>query len=268
MKPRGIVVSVGFDDLLAITLPKNMRFLESCLVVTSLDDERTKAVARSNGVEVLETDAFFRHGAKFNKSLGLEEGFDRLVRAGWIHVWDADTLFPDCMTLPELKIGTLYGAPRRFVMDPRKWNPSIDWRLYDLVPDANRCSGYFQLFHAMDEHIAARPWYDVTFSHAGGGDGYFDQRWPRSHVQRLPFHVLHLGPWCSSWFGRTYERLDGEPLPETAAESKELIEQYKANKNWNGTTREYCEFNERVTVPGATPSNFAPRPWNGPRRGQ
>lgn len=263
---RAIVVSVNFGDLLRITLSKNSRFFSECVVVTTADDHETQdVVAQVPNARCFITDAFYRHGAVFNKGLAMEEGFDELGRHGWIWIHDADILLPDNFRWPEnMQCGLLYGAPRRFIDDVTQYREGMDWSTLPLVPDADRISGFFQAYHADDRHIAQLPWYDVTFSHSGGGDGYFDQRWPRAHTRRLPYEVLHLGPWCSSWFGRAYKRTDGT-MPEGAAESHELIEQYQAYKNWNGTTRPYCDFNERVEVPGATPSEFVPRPWNGPR---
>lgn len=266
-KIRGVCVSVNFGDLLAITLPHNAKFVSEVLVVTTADDHETQAVvAKVPNARCFITDAFYRHGAHFNKGLSIELAFDEFGRHGWIWIHDADIMLPDDFSWPEpMNIGTLYGCRRRFIEDVTQYRPDMDWSKLPMVPDADRCSGFFQCFHADDPQLAERPWYDVTFNHAGGGDGYLDSRFPRSHTRILNVDALHLGPWCSSWFGRTYTRLDGT-MPEQADVAKELQEQYVAHKNWNGTTRPYCGFNERVEVPGAKPSNFAPRPWNGPRK--
>jgi len=57
---NGITVSVGYDDLLAITLPRNARHFERVVVVSSPDDKATaKVVASVANAELFVTDVFF-----------------------------------------------------------------------------------------------------------------------------------------------------------------------------------------------------------------
>jgi hypothetical protein len=257
---RGIVVCVGFDDLLAITLPRNMRFLSECVVVTSPDDIRTQELVKKiPDCRLHITDSFYANGAKFNKGLGMEEGFDVLGRDGWIQIWDADILFPEHFKLPDLSVGMLYGAQRLVLNDPKQWKPEFNWLSLKPANDAERVSGYFQLFNASDWHILQKPWYDVCFTHAGGCDGYFDSRWPRNRTQRLPFNVLHLGPVDANWFGRTQARVDGQPIGGNPMTSRLLNQQYRAYKGWNTLHPPVKEFQEVVEVPGYQPSGFIPR---------
>jgi len=263
---RGIVICVDYDDLLKITLEQNMRFMDECVVVTSLADERTRALVQDTAsrynVRLHQTDAFYRYGAKFNKGLAMEEGFDVLGRHGWIVVWDADTLFPDDMPVWQLiqsgrlRGDTLYGPNRLLLDDPRLWTPDFDWsRAHDTWDGV--FAGYFQLFEATDPHLGQLPWYDVTFTHAGGGDGAFQARWPDNKKERLPFKVLHLGPRDTNWCGRISVRADGETLPSTAAESGEAMRAFLSYKGWRGC-KTLKEFNEHVSVPGAVPTGFVP----------
>lgn len=255
---RGIVVCVGYADLLKITLPRNMQHLDECLVVTSPNDEETKEFCRGiPNVSVYETDAFYRFGANFNKGMAMEEGFDILGRHGWILIWDADTLFPDYMSdmlsVDNLKIGTLYGPPRLILKDPSEWTPEFNWDTARKTLD--RCwPGYFQLFHADDPHITQLPWYDVTFRHAGGGDGYFEARWKRHEKVKLPFVVLHLGERDANWFGRASKRADGAPI-EGSVERRAIMEEYLASKGW-GRPWSGKSFEDHVQVPDAQPSGF------------
>jgi len=257
---RGIVICVNYDDLLSITLPRNMRFLDECVVVTAPSDERTKAVCRGiPNVRVLETNAFYEHGAKFNKGLAMEQGFDFLGRHGWILIWDADILFPDDINdyvSPELMdASTLYGPRRLILPDPKKWTPEFNWD--SAYPTRDRdFPGFFQLFHADDPHIKSLPWYDVTFAHAGGGDGYFATRWKWAEKVRMPFSVLHLGPRDKNWFGRVSERTDGQAL-EISQEDRELMPRYLSWKGWGVRQDVDANFeHEHVDVPGAVQSGF------------
>ncbi len=263
---RGIVVCVNYDDLLKITLERNMRHLDECVVVTSYEDAQTFAlvqdVASRCNVHLLQTNAFYRYGAKFNKGLAMEEGFDILGRTGWIIVWDADTLFPEHMPIREMiSVGRLRGdmlySPYRLLLDdPRLWTPDFDWTRANNTFDGV-FAGYFQLFEASDPHLNEKPWYDVTFTHAGGGDGAFQARWPDHKKERLPFKVLHLGPRDTNWCGRISVRADGGTLPVTAPEHGEDMRAFLSYKGWRGR-KTLFDFNEHVNVPGHKPTGFVP----------
>lgn len=231
LRPRGLVVCVDYADLLEITLPRNLHHFSELVVVTHPEDRATRElVERYPPARYYLTDAFYRHGAKFNKGLALEEGFDALGREGWILVWDADTLFPE--NWPEItwRVGWLYGARRRILENPADFAEGLDWSR--LPPGRDLVwAGYFQLFHADDPHLRRRPWYDVTFSHAGGCDGYFQRHWPVSCKCWLPFEVLHLGPRDCNWFGRVTPRRDGT-RPAQWEERSWLMRSYLEHKGW------------------------------------
>lgn len=254
---RGITVCVSYADLLAISLPYAARHLTSILVVTHPDDHATKAVvADVPNASVFETDAFYRHGAKFNKGLAIEEGFDAMGRDGWICIFDADTIFPDRLKLPPLRRGYLYGPPRLILEDPKLWTPQFNWS--QAKPTFDReFPGYFQLFHAKDQHIRELPWYDVTFTHAGGGDGYFQSRWPARNKIRLSFNVLHLGPRDTNWFGRQSPLVDGTSV-EDADKHRNDMEEYLHFRGWQKRKRTVQKFTEHVNVPGQKSTGYIP----------
>lgn len=256
---NSLTVCVGYSDLLAITLPRNARHFHCTLVVTSPGDSRTIELVESlqrtmspQHVQYFKTDAFTRHGATFNKGLAIEEAFDVLGRSGWMCVWDADTLLP---TFPRfLKVltrGILYSAARRILHDPKEWHPTLDWNSVPIVADTRPTTfpGYYHIFHAEDEALKTPsfPWYDVTFKHAGGGDGFFQSRWPKDKKVRLPDPVLHLGPRDTNWFG-----LSEEALMEN--------DRYRRAKGWvRGVPPDYS-YQERVNVPGYEARNWVYAP--------
>lgn len=251
---RAIVVSVNYDDLLKISLPLNMRHFSECLVVTSHEDEGTQRVASSvPHVRTFKTDAFRRHGASFNKGYALELAFQQLDRKGWLCVWDADTILPSDLKGVDggLSPVCLYSARRRILSDPREYTHSYDWSRAPITTDLVY-PGYFHLFHTSDPALRNPPWYDVTFSHAGGGDGYFQSRWPSKHKIRLPFEVLHLGPRDTNWFGRVSPRLDELPVGTTSEQMNQLHELWRHRH----TLPPHERYGGRVSVPG-----HAPRPW-------
>lgn len=228
---KGIVTSVDHDDLLSVTLPRNMRHLTHCIVVTSPGDLKTQAVAAAvPGVRCFVTDAFTRNGASFNKGAALEAGFDALGRDGFILVWDADILLPDSVPWGAANPAKLYGAKRRLLNDPAGWE-TVDWKLLPLSAETG-WPGYFQLFHGANPRIRERPWYGVDSPHAGGGDGYFQSRFPVEEKDFLPIEVLHLGPRDQNWFGRVSPRLDGAAVPDAHEKAQEM-ENLLARNGWN-----------------------------------
>jgi hypothetical protein len=249
---RAITVSVGYAELLAITLPRNLRHFVECLVVSSPEDHATaELVSRTAGARLFITDAFTRHGAAFNKGLALEEGFDQLGRRGLMLILDADILLPDTLELGGLRPRGIHGARRRMLEDVSAWSPDLDWSALPLSRDGGPV-GYFQLFSAEDPAIAGRrPWYDVSFAHAGGGDAYFMERWNPGERFTLPIDCLHLGPKDSHWFG-------------TSAEAREIMAAFVVRNGWTAShprvdrsaVDRVGEILERVEVPGYPPSNY------------
>jgi hypothetical protein len=249
---RGITISVGYASTLAVCLPRNMRHLTECLVVTSPEDAATQAVAASvPGVRVLVSDAGTRHGARFNKGLLMEEGFDALGREGWLLILDADILLPDHLPLDHLRPTRLHGARRRVLDDPAAWSPELDWRTCAVHRDGGAI-GFFQAFHADDPALKGKsPWYDVTFAHAGGGDAYFMGHWPGINRVVLPLEVLHLGTPDRNWFG-------------VDAEGRDLMARFVHQNGWRRAMAKHSpeavaragEVVDRVEVPGYPSSSF------------
>jgi hypothetical protein len=214
---KSITVCVGFDDLLAVTLPNNKSEFEKTLIVTSPTDERTKQICRHHQIEYFETDAFYRNGATFNKGLALEEGLDKLGRKGWICIWDSDIVMPNIQNfLPELAVGKLYNPRRRIVKDISNWNLALNWNQYPIHGEGE-FAGYFQLFSSEDPVLKTTPWYSVDWKHAGGCDSDFQRKWDHSNKIRLDFDVLHLGEDGVNWHGRASRRLDGSRDPNHIA---------------------------------------------------
>jgi hypothetical protein len=222
---KAITVCVGYDDLLAITLPRFCRAFDEVLVVSDCRDERTAAVVRSTHVpgepvkcRLFQTDDFYENGATFNKGLAIEGAFDVVGRAGWLAVVDADIVLPKFAGeffrdyFEPTKGGKLYVPPRRVLADPAEFRDDLDWGKLPQAGDREH-AGYCQIFHAADPAIfGRRPWYGVDWAHAGACDSTFMAKWPAERRVWLPFEVLHLGPVACNWWGRATTRLDGREV--------------------------------------------------------
>lgn len=187
-----LVVCAGFDDFLAITLPRNKRHFCRTLVVTSCSDGETQRLAYQNDCPVFATDAFYANGADFNKGLAIEKALDVLGREGWLCLWDADIVMPDSIK-HDYCPSCLYTPLRRNLKDPSLYCDTLDWQsVVDIGPAEGEYPGYFHLFHGPT--AGPKPWYTTDWRHAGGCDSDFQKRFPPRSLRRPPFEVLHLGP--------------------------------------------------------------------------
>jgi hypothetical protein len=220
---RAVTVCVDFDDFLRITLPRNLHHFREVWVVTTSQDARTQQYARSvPGVRLHVTDAFYRDGATFNKGLAIEEAFEAMGRKGWLMHLDADILLPRYVDWTFREIGHLYGPYRCVLEDVQSFQDGMSWEATVVHRESHRFSGYCQLFHATDPHLAQLPWYGVDWAHANGSDIEFGNRWPDRRRVRPDFKVLHLGPTSSNWCGRATDRLDKEPVLNQEENAKRM----------------------------------------------
>jgi hypothetical protein len=91
--------------------------------------------------------------------------------------------------------GTMYAPPlkdqeEQSLKNQRVWathvpckcrTPSIppenEWTKYPIHRNTKEWAGYSQIFHADDPVLGQPPWYDISWSHAGGADSAFQHKW-------------------------------------------------------------------------------------------
>lgn len=270
---RAVIVSVGYADLLAITLPYNASHFTERWVVTTPGSDDGK-VAKGNGCKLFETDAFTERGAVFNKWIGLEQGLDAMGRHGWLCQMDADVLWPKDIKVVEMcddeygkntelyyikqdgsvplkqKPGQLCSPLRRmwnswpaypgFVCGYNKDTGLCQescWQVFPIHPNVGEWAGYSQIFHASDPVLGEPPWHEVDWIHAGGADSMFQRRWAKHNKVRPSFEVLHLGPAGQNWFGRATPLADGT-VPEGSAERAARTRDLWMERRVSGFTKE------------------------------
>lgn len=230
---RAIVVNVDYSDYFAITMPYNRHHFSEVWVVTTPEDHEAIALAEQNDCSVYLTKAFYEDGASFNKYLALERGFEAMGRHGWLVILDADVLWPQVLPETPLQVGKLYVPWRRMLKDVSGGIPPEDfWAMLPRHVNRRDFVGYSQIFHGADPHLGPAPWHETNWRHAGGGDHFFQAKWPLKSKVRPGWEVLHLGEAEANWFGRASAYVDGQQ----PAQSKQLLAKMRDlwNKRYRG----------------------------------
>ena len=234
---RAILVSVDYGDILEVTLPYNRHHFESVCIVTHERDYRSIQAAEENYCEVFTTNAFYEDEADFNKWKALEEGLDWFGRTGWITIMDADILWPKKIISEYFK-GYFYSPYRRMFTDVTKSiPPEYEWGNLEYHPQKREFAGYTNIFHCDDPILTDPPWHQVDWKHAGGGDSFFQKKWPATHKIRTEWEVLHLGE-CRNWFGRCSQLTDGTLPEETEQRKQKFLEMNETRKRYQNFDRE------------------------------
>jgi hypothetical protein len=238
MRVEVVTVSIGYGDFLAATLPENLPLVDNLVVITSEDDEETRAVCRHHNVHHVLSDDFKR-GGPFNKARLINRAFDQLGGQDWILHLDADIVLPrqfrNMLDWGHIDPRCLYGADRHRIAGFDKWqafrrNPGYwDNHAHEMgqwfhpeLPVASRLVssmhgytpiGAFQLFHGSQliQHKMHLRKYPETHGDAARTDQQFALQWDRRFRVLLPEVIcLHLesddAGHGSNWAGRTTSR--------------------------------------------------------------
>lgn len=228
LRLEAVTVSVGFDDLLDVTLELNHPHLDTMIVVTSHNDRRTHQVCAKHGAICVPTDLFHKNGRQFNKGAAINAGFGYFQYLGWRLHLDADVALPDnfrrvIFNHTHLTRTSLYGADRvnvvghdeiRYLRErhhpkpqhtqrcivesqiPREHGARFVHNLHGYLP-----LGYFQMWHSSCQ----KP-YPYSLGTAEHDDTLFSMLWPIGSRHLLPSTIVyHLCPrapkWSENWDG-------------------------------------------------------------------
>lgn len=217
LRLEAVTVSVGFDDILDITLKANHAHFDHYIVVTSHDDKKTQAVARKYSATCVQTDLFKKNGRNFNKGAAINSGMDYFQFNGWRLHLDSDIALPDnfrrvLFNHSHLEPQCLYGADRINVIGRQsieKFRRGLDHHQHHhkLLLGENGAQGtlghrlvcdlrgylplgFFQLWNARCQ----KP-YPHSLGTAAHDDMMFSSLWPLHCRRHLPtVLVYHLCP--------------------------------------------------------------------------
>jgi hypothetical protein len=228
---EAVTVSVGFDDLLDVTLGLNHGQVDTMIVVTSHDDKATQDVAKKHSAMCVQTDLFFKNGRTMNKGAAINAGFNFFQYRGWRMHLDADMILPGnfrrvLFNHTHLAPDTIYGADRVDIVGPDELKLYLATLMpqqahglivkpWDGRPIGSRIVstlqgylplGFFQLWH----HACQHP-YPYSLGTAAHDDIMFSALWPQSQRVHLAtvilYHLTANEPaWGQNWEGRQQPR--------------------------------------------------------------
>jgi len=236
MRIEAVTVCIGYGDILSHTIVENQHLVDHLVVITSPDDDETRAVCRRHSVHHVLSEEH-RRGGPFNKARLIQRGFDQIRGDEWILHLDADIVLPrkfrDLLDMAHLDPACIHGADRCNLIGFEAWqtlkrdkgcwdNHSYQNHLRIIENVGTRwCSslhgyvpiGFFQLFHgeaARDRGIHIRT-YPYHHGDAARADVQFALQWDRRQRVLLPeVVVLHLESQATklgaNWEGRTTQR--------------------------------------------------------------
>ncbi len=233
LRLEAVTVSVGFDDLLDISLQLNHAHLDTMIVVTSHNDKKTQNVCAKHGAFCVPTDLISKNGRNFNKGAAINAGFGYFQYRGWRMHMDSDIALPDnfrrlLFNHTHLDKQAIYGCDRVDVIgtkeiDHLRLTGTVQQHQHRCLMEApvDRANGarfistlhgylplgYFQLWHS-----SCQKGYPYSLGSAAHDDTMFSALWPHSHRHILPSGVVyHLCPqkpkWGENWDGRKSQRL-------------------------------------------------------------
>lgn len=149
-------------------------------------------VMKSSKIKLAITDAFYSHGAAFNKAAALNVAYHCASPTDWVLHFDSDILPPEnwrAIAEGRIKSGELYGA-FRYTEDGQRLDEA------PLFP-----YGYFHLWDVADPCSWRWPIFEPWHGHAGNYDANFAEQWPYVRRRDLGFQLTHKGQPRRGWFG-------------------------------------------------------------------
>jgi hypothetical protein len=243
MRIEAVTTCVNYADFLAWSLLFNRAHFDKWVIVTSEQDERTRALCEYHDIECVATDEFFAYDRAFAKAQGINAGLARLKLDSWVVHIDADIILPPrtrkILERLDLQGDSIYGIDRlccydfadwiKFVQQPELQHPRqlfVRANHFPLGPrlakigyappgqDGYLPIGFFQLWHPRASKVRTYPDHDPAdggrrLGAANRGDTMLAEKWPRKRRHLIPEIVaVHLESQVpqakgANWRGRT-----------------------------------------------------------------
>ena len=282
---EGIIVCVNYADFLAHTLPHNKNQFNNLVVVTDMNDKKTKELCEYYHVRCLQTDVFYENGDSFNKGAAINYGLQHLEQKDWVIHIDADIYLPPLThnileNLP-LEKHKIYGSDRLMCPSYDEWikfinspSPVQEGWIYihmNSFPIGVRIAeymnknagwepiGYFQLWNPKGSGVTSYP---TEHDYCDRTDVLHAKKFPRQNRELLPeIVVIHLDSeglttdnMGKNWKGRKSALFQYEPIAKEMIDLelepivnqlRELIQKYELSHLSMNLKNEKMNFWER-----------------------
>lgn len=228
-KIEAVIISVNYSDFLELTLKENEKHFDHIVVITDTNDKSTPKVCKpyKDKITCLATNAFYANGAKFNKGLCINFGFQVLKYKKWVFNLDSDIILKKdfrerFLNIAELPYG--YGSRRYdlknindYISIKNKNKKDSDFLLFRGFSYGFLFGFHYksETFQSLYEKYRGYP-YPYWFPNAAESDWVFSTKWgemiydpplgkfPDCHYEKhndrsnrllkeIPSYVYHIG---------------------------------------------------------------------------
>ena len=202
-----VIVSVNYNDFLAVSLQHNVEIFDNITVVTSESDILCQKICEKFGVNCLVTDVMYDNESDFNKGKAINYGINSISDPDFILLLDADIIVRGNIDIENLKEELLYTSSRYICKSYTQLNDVISkGKILDesFTYEGDKGIGFFQLFHINHNSIDKDKVYPETSTDASWDDLIFRDKFPKREI--IKNTIIHLGDPYTNWKGRKSNR--------------------------------------------------------------
>lgn len=242
-----IIVSVNYNDYLAISLKENVKIFNNITVVTSTQDILCQKICEKFSVNCIVTDVMYDEGATFNKGKAINEGIRSIKNPDFILLIDADIIVKNPISLDPLKDDTLYTSSRYIIKSYSLLQDYLNSKsnIEDAAThESDKGIGFFQMFNINHHSIDKNQVYPEFSNDASWDDLLFRDKFPkRETVQNT---ILHLGDPSINWKGRKTSRFLSDKQLHEIISKKSTFTICSYLFNHNNDTKQISNFKKFV----------------------
>jgi len=234
MKLQAVTVSVNYSDFLVHMLEENAHLFDKWVIVTNHKDKATKELCdKYKNVACVQTDSFYKDGAKFNKFAGINDGLVFVDNDAWVLFIDSDIILHPLtkrvLENVDLDKKFIYGIDRvncvgRELWEDHKFKRNLlinNWLLTNAgFPLGARLVHYYGYENGDGKFAGWNPLGFFQLAHRSAFDKYpqnsvgadhcdlvFARQWPRKYRMLIPeLLAIHLESKFTikgnNWLGR------------------------------------------------------------------
>jgi hypothetical protein len=202
-----VIVSVNYNDFLAVSLQHNVEIFDNITVVTSESDILCQKICEKFGVNCLVTNLMYDNESDFNKGKAINYGINSISDPDFILLLDADIIVRGNIDIENLNEELLYTSSRYICKSYTQLNDVIsNGKILDesFKHEGDKGIGFFQLFHINHNSIDRDKVYPETSTDASWDDLIFRDKFPKREI--IKNTIIHLGDPYTNWKGRKSNR--------------------------------------------------------------